>query len=44
MDENNDIESQQNDEVVNSIKSDDIPKKKRIILRFPDGTYSHGEY
>lgn len=30
------------DKVVNSIKSGDIVKKKRIILRFADGTYSHG--
>eukprot|EP00347_Sterkiella_histriomuscorum_P021773 403332815 len=29
------------DKIVNSIKSGDIPKKKRIIMRFPDGTYSH---
>ncbi|CDW85792.1 UNKNOWN [Stylonychia lemnae] len=41
MDHNGDNESQQNDDVVNSIKSGDVPKKKRIILRFPDGTYSH---
>lgn len=27
----------------NSIKSDEIRKKKRFVLKYPNGTYAHGK-
>jgi hypothetical protein len=36
--------SDKEDRLVRSIKSEDITKRRWFVLKFPDGTYSHGKY
>lgn len=43
LDESISNSSSKESQIVNSITSDDLYKRKRVMVRLPDGTYAHGK-